>query len=194
MAGMAGATILISLIYIFLLRWLTKPLLYTSMVLILAGFVLLGGWCWMKRSEYDPVKEEQNHMYATYGAAASWIIGAIYLCFICCCWKNIALGASIMECASAFVTSNIRVIFLPICAYLICIPFIAYWMVTAVFLYSTGEPEYAEKSFIANISWEDKTRYMWWYFVFALLWCIAFFICLQQFMIASTVCQWYWSG
>jgi len=53
--GMAVATIFISLLYIGLLKWITKPLLYTSMFIILVGFVLLGGWCWMKKDEYDPV-------------------------------------------------------------------------------------------------------------------------------------------
>ena len=52
---MAVGTILIALIYIFLLRWLVKPVLYVSMVLILAAFILFGAWSWMKRSEYDPL-------------------------------------------------------------------------------------------------------------------------------------------
>lgn len=55
---MCGGTIVISIVYIFLLKWITKPLLYTSMLLILIGFVLLGGWCWMKKDEYDRVTQE----------------------------------------------------------------------------------------------------------------------------------------
>jgi len=50
---MAVATIVISIAYIFLLKWLTKPLLYTSMLIILIGFVLLGGWLWLKKADYD---------------------------------------------------------------------------------------------------------------------------------------------
>lgn len=55
MAGMCGATIVISIVYIGLLKWITKPLLYISMLAILVGFILLGGWCWMKKDEYDQV-------------------------------------------------------------------------------------------------------------------------------------------
>jgi hypothetical protein len=51
---MAGATFLISIIYIFLLKWITKPLLYISMVAILAAFLLLGMWAWIKKDDYDP--------------------------------------------------------------------------------------------------------------------------------------------
>jgi hypothetical protein len=52
---MAVATIFISIFYIFLLKWITKPLLYVSMLIILVAFVLLGGWLWMKKAEYDPI-------------------------------------------------------------------------------------------------------------------------------------------
>jgi len=82
-----------------------------------------------------------------------------------------------MECASEFVAGNMRVLWLPISAYVVCVPFIAYWVVTAVFLYSIGEPEYKEGSPFANIKWNDNTRYMMWFFLFGLLWCVAFIIC-----------------
>jgi len=104
MAIMCAITFLIAIIYIFLLRWITKPLLYSSMLIILIAFILLGGWCWIKKSEYDPVLEKKNSNYAMAGAIISWVIGLIYLCFMCCCWKNISLGASIMEASSAFVS------------------------------------------------------------------------------------------
>ena len=113
---------------------------------------------------------------------------------MCCCWKNISLGASIMEAASEFVSQNLRIIFLPIIGYCICVPFIIYWIYTAVYLYSIGEPEFKENSLIANIKWSDETNYMMWYFLFGLFWCIAFFISFQQFMIAALTCMWYFSG
>ena len=45
--GMCFGTFVIAIIYVFLLKYLVKPLLYISMILILAGFLLLGGWCWI---------------------------------------------------------------------------------------------------------------------------------------------------
>lgn len=99
-----------------------------------------------------------------------------------------------MTAASEFVAQNLRIILLPLIAYLICIPFMIYWVFTAVHLYSIGEVEFKENSLIANIKWTDTTNYMMWYFFFGLLWCIAFFICMQQFMIAALTCMWYFSG
>lgn len=188
------ATLAISIIYIFLLKWFVKPILYTSMVLILASFVLLGGWSWIKRSEFDPELEKNNYQYATYGAAVAWTIGFLYLCFMCCCWKNISLGASIMEAASAFVGQNLRVLLLPIISYFISFAFLLYWIMTAAFLYSVGEPEFKEGSPIANIKWVKEIRYSMYFFVFGLFWVVAFIICMQQFIIAALTCMWYFYG
>jgi choline transporter-like protein 2/4/5 len=76
------------------------------------------------------------------GAVVSWVIAALYLCFIGCCWKNISLGASIMEAASDFVSSNLRIVLLPVIAYIISFIFLLFWVFAAMYLYSVGEPEY----------------------------------------------------
>jgi len=152
---MCGGTIVISIVYIFLLKWITKPLLYTSMLLILIGFILLGGWCWLKKDEYDQEIQADNYNTAMVGAIVAWSIGGIYLCFIICCWKNISLGASIMEAASTFVTSNLRILWLPVLSYIVCVPYVIYWVVTAVFLYSIGDPFFNAGSPLADIKWED---------------------------------------
>lgn len=99
-----------------------------------------------------------------------------------------------MEAASEFVSQNIRIVSLPIIAYLVCIPFMVYWTISAVYLYSIGEPEFQKDSLVANIKWSDSTNYMMWYFLFGLFWVVAFFICLQQFIIAAMTCMWYFSG
>lgn len=61
---------------------------------------------------------------------------------VCCCWKNIALGASIMEAASEFVAQNLRVVTLPIIAYIIVLPVFIIWTACATYLYSVGEPTF----------------------------------------------------
>lgn len=89
------------------------------------------------------------------GAIVSWVVAAIYFCFICCCWKNISLGASIMEAASDFVSSNLRIVLLPVMAYIVSFIFLMYWVFTAMHLYSIGEPEFVKGKPIANIKWND---------------------------------------
>lgn len=96
----------------------------------------------MKRAEYDPVTQKKNHDYATVGAGVAWAIAVIYFCFMCCCWRNISLGATIMEAASEFVSGNLRIVALPLISYVISLAFFAYWTVTAVYVYSIGTVEW----------------------------------------------------
>ena len=99
---MSAMTIVISIIYVFLLKWITKPLLYVSMIVIFIAFVLLGGYCYLHMNDYEP--DSNNYKMTMAGAFISWIVAVLYMVCVCCCWKNIALGASIMECASEFVS------------------------------------------------------------------------------------------
>ena len=98
---MSFVTILVSIAYIWLLKWITKPLLYTSMLIILLCFLVLAAYGYVVAQEYEPKSDDWNMAMA--GAIISGVIGLAYLICICCCWKNISLGASIMECASEFV-------------------------------------------------------------------------------------------
>jgi uncharacterized membrane protein YedE/YeeE len=41
-------SLVITIIYVYLLKWIAKPLLYTSLVLIVLGLVGAGGFCFYK--------------------------------------------------------------------------------------------------------------------------------------------------
>jgi len=192
MLYMCLASVLISIVYIFLLKWITKPLLYCSMVIILAMFILLGAWSFLKRAEFE--EETKDYRNATIGAGVAWGIGAVYFCFMCCCWKNISLGATIMEAASEFVSSNLSIITLPLMSYVVAMIFFCYWLGTAVFLYSIGTVEFEKGQFTPKITPTKEGGYILWYFLFGLFWIFSFIICQQQMIIACMVCQWYFSG
>jgi len=107
------------------------------------------------------------------------VLVALYACFICCMWKNISLGASIMEAASDFVAGNLRVIVMPLIAYVFALAFLLFWVFTCTYIWTIGEPEFNPISPIANIVWDSKIRYTLWFFFFMLFWVTAFMICLQ---------------
>ena len=175
---MGIGTIFIALFYIFLLKWFVKPLLYFSMILIFVIFFLLGLWSFKKREDYNPITQKRSYNYAIGGAFVAWGIGAIFMCFMMCCRRNIRLGASIMECASYFVTSNFRIIFLPVLVYLISIIFFAYWIITCVYLYGIGTPVYDANLPVAKITNSEHVTYIMWYFLFGFFWVVAFIICI----------------
>lgn len=69
-----------------------------------------------------------------------------------------------------------------------------YWTASALFLYSIGEPEKRDDGApIANIKWDDNTKYMFFIHVFGLFWVGAFIIGMCQFVIAFCTVEWYFS-
>jgi len=101
---------------------------------------------------------------------------ALYMLFICCFWKSIALGASVMEASSEFVTENKKIALLPVVMYFLCIPIILWWVTATLWIYGMGTPTYDEYSFVAVIENTDQSDYMMLYMLFGLIWIIAFFI------------------
>jgi choline transporter-like protein 2/4/5 len=190
---MAFVTLIVTVVYIKLLEWITKPLLYTSLVLILVLGVATGYYAYKETIKIED-KTSDEYKIAVGGSAIIWIIVGLYVIFICCFWKSIALGASIMEAASEFITNNKRIIFLPPIAYLLCIPVIVWWTSATVYIYSLGTPKYEEKSFIATMENTDQSNYMLIFMLFGLFWIIAFFIAVQTFATSCTTCLWYFTG
>lgn len=126
---------------------MTKPILYGSLLLI---FLFLGAITGLCFQNYDEIKKRDDALGLAetsddekVALAALVIAGLLFVCFIiclCCTWKAIALGAAIMETASEFIGQNKKLVFFPFLAYLLCVPVLLWWIVTAIFVYGLGEP------------------------------------------------------
>lgn len=77
---------------------------------------------------------------------------------------------------------------------LISIVFLAVWVISAVFIFTVGEPVPSDKlKTFSNIVWDTTTRYVFLYFLFGLFWISAFIIGCAQFIIAAACSTWYFS-
>ena len=85
------------------------------------------------------------------------VLTGVFVVCICCMWKAIALGASVMETASDFIGENKRVVILPFLAYILSIPIILWWTLTSIFIYGLGDPKFAENSFIADVQMDEQS-------------------------------------
>jgi len=85
-----------------------------------------------------------------------------------------------------------HIFFLPIATFLITLVWYAFWIFTAVHVFSVGEPEPREGyEFITHVKWDKTTRYAFLYHLFGLLWVNAFIIGGTQFIIGASACIWY---
>lgn len=139
---MSFVTILIAIAYVWLLKWITKPLLYCSIIIILICFLVLAAYGYVVAQDFP--QESDDYKMAMAGSITCAVIGLLYLICVCCCWKNISLGASIMECASEFVASNVRIVAIPLISYIIIVPIFVLWVFVAVHIYSIGTVTFVE--------------------------------------------------
>lgn len=99
-----------------------------------------------------------------------------------------------MAAAGDFVSTNTRIVFVPLMAYLICIPVVLWYAATNVYLYSTGTPKYVEGQMFAMLEESQMVYTMFWLFMFGFFWIVAWVIAILQFTVAATTALWYFTG
>jgi hypothetical protein len=129
----------VTLIYLYLLRWITKPILYISLFLVFLFGALITFWCYNIGSKYPEGSDDRT--YAFVGCAVAGILTLIYTVFICCQWTNIKIGAEIMGVAGEFVSTQPRIMITPFVAYFCMIPVLIWFIFTMVYLYACGTPD-----------------------------------------------------
>jgi len=127
-----------------------------------------------------------------------WAVSIILTFAIVCNYNKIRIAIKIMQTAADFVTEVCMVTLVPPVISVLMFIWVFVWLYVASYVYSTGE-------FKANIggsfygsndgSWNEnpQLRYNWWMWVFTFLWINAFLGALNQLVIASAACIWYFS-
>jgi len=123
--------------------------------------------------------QNNNYKYCMVGAIVTWAITGLYLVCILCQYSHIALGAGILAASSEYLSSNNRIVLLPIVTYILTIPVMAAWAVTSTYLMTIGTPEYKEGSFICTVKYDQHIGYVFWANLFGFFWIIAFVIAVQ---------------
>lgn len=85
------------------------------------------------------------------------------------------------------------VLLVPIINTFVAVIFAGMWIVSTIYLYSVGDVVKRDQWPIANVKWTDWTRRFWYFNLFAILWIIAFVICMGDFIIACACCIWYFN-
>jgi len=152
---MAFVTIIVTLFYIYLLRCITKPILYGSLLMIFVFLLLCTYYTYDNTLKFTD-KESNDYKFAMFLFIVCAILTVAYMILVCCMWRAIALGAAVMETASDFIGDNKKVVFLPFIAYFFCLPIVAWWTATSVFIYGLGTPEGKVDSFVCNIALLNK--------------------------------------
>lgn len=189
---MVFLSLLFTVAYMYILKWITKPVLYFSLFFVFIMGGLITYWCFKKAQTY-PVDSDDQKYAQGYGIAAG-ILTFLYVILICCQWKNIKIGAEIMGVAGEFIATTPKIVATPFVAYFTMVPFTVYWSFSMIYLYATGVvTPHKEGEMFVRLEETNQAYWMFWFMLFGFFWVVAFLIAVMQFVIASTCSLWYFT-
>lgn len=98
-----------------------------------------------------------------------------------------------MQTTADYINSTTRIFWVPVFFFGLILTFLAYWIVSALFIWSVGDVKSRSTSPFARIEWNETTRYVFFYNLFGLFWMNAFFIGCCQFVLAVACATWYFT-
>lgn len=191
----------------FLLRCLVGCIVWGSIFATIAFFIGMGiiflanaGKIGSGTVEYlgIPKSEADTTYYATYGYICFGIAGVL-LILLCCCCSRLKLAVAVCKVAGQFVIRVAQVALVPVFLGLILIGVWALCLLCMVYLLSSTV-FVAQKDasgdydvFTSVESYSESSLLRLYYFIFATLWCNALIQAMGIFIIASSVCMWYYN-
>lgn len=201
--GGFGAAILISLLYMVLLRCLAGCIVWLSIFGTIAFLVGLGFIFCYSGGLFGPqnvsvmgytiptIAADQEYV-KSYGYAV-WAFAGLLLLIILCLCSRIRLAVAVCKCAGKFIVEVCSTMFVPIIMALVTIGLWAVCAVVMVYLVSAA-------SFVANgdiftsiVDYTQPNLARFYFFVFGTLWSNALVQAMTTFVIASACCMWYFS-
>ena len=188
-----GVSLLLSLVYMGLLRWCTGLVVYLS---ILAVLVALAGTgveiSYQADRNYNTTTQETDYnvlkylSYCCYGACGLFILLILFM------RRRIKLAIAIMKCAVEFMGEICSIILVPIVSFAALIGLMACWLFALGFLYSCGSVAHKDQySAFGNVSWDENARRMFYFEAVAIVWLVEFLHFYTQLVLAFVVCFWY---
>jgi len=114
---------------------------------------------------------------------------------MCCSLNSLLLGIAVFKTTCEYVSKNSYVMYLPTVSTLLSVVWFFIWILSAVFIFSIGEPKPREDfPMITEIEWTTSSRWMVAYHLFALLWVNEFIYSSVQFIIGASTCIWYFDS
>ncbi|TNV81603.1 hypothetical protein FGO68_gene10682 [Halteria grandinella] len=193
----AFIALLISVIYSFFLKKFAKVLTFVSLVLIFISLVAMGQYFFYLSNpdvttDFDAYISDKKHFQ--YVAFGLWGLSCLYLLIFSCQWKSLQIALTVLESASDFVGSNLRLLLVPLIAFVFHLAFLVAWIAGTVMVVSIGEIDNGPPGTQYKvIRWDQGTRYMAYFMGFGGLWVNAMVIACTQFVIIVACTTWYFT-
>eukprot|EP00347_Sterkiella_histriomuscorum_P005869 403354968 len=188
----AFVSLFIAGIYLFTLKYFAKIIAWVSIFIILVSLIGIGAYMFVLSNDYPTSSNLRNGL--KYASGGVWLLALLYVLALLCLWKSLQISLAVLEAASDFVGSNMRIIFVPILFFILNIIVFSCWIAGIILVFSVGDIDNGpEGSQYKTVKWNQNTRSMIYFMVFGILWILSFMIACSQFVIIVACSTWYFS-
>eukprot|EP01064_Diplonema_japonicum_P008509 TRINITY_DN15977_c0_g1_i1.p1 TRINITY_DN15977_c0_g1~~TRINITY_DN15977_c0_g1_i1.p1 ORF type:complete len:678 (+),score=78.59 TRINITY_DN15977_c0_g1_i1:68-2101(+) len=204
----AGATVLISYLWLFILRRTVKPTVFISLILLFFGSGFITYICYSNWDRSSSGSSKNMWLLFLIATAAFFVIYTLLCVFFC---KNINVACDTIEEASKIPITIPTMTLVPPCIVFVMIPVIIFHIVTALFIQTIGDLKKEEvvwwgnvteqseelgnatQAFVEVLGDENWRIYAHLYNLFMLLWSMALLNATGFMILAFCAVFWYWS-
>lgn len=170
--GMFGLSIILSLVFMCLLRYCTKCMVYTliiSTILVMLGIIGIS---------------IVSQAWGTLIAAGIGLL--LFICMLFCYRKEISRGITLLKATMEFVKQRPSVFLIPIGLLILCLMFLAFWIVTLICMQH-------QSSTNSNNGWDNAKEIVFYIFwIFMIVFFAIFMYYVLVFLVAYMVGKWYY--
>ena len=197
----ALGSILVSFVWIFLLRCLTGCIVYLVVFLVPVLLVGIGVWLFLNgdvASTLQTIKETESLSAGQITAFVLWAIALIIILIIIFLFKKLKQAVQMIKISAKALGSNCVVVFIPILSMIIALVFWALIIVSSVYTYTSSDFEviYDEERQVDRIEFQsDKVmQYLLIYNFVYLIFISVHVYFTNYYVMSATIVNWYYSG
>eukprot|EP00049_Salpingoeca_infusionum_P017614 m.353687 g.353687 ORF g.353687 m.353687 type:complete len:667 (-) comp16820_c0_seq1:211-2211(-) len=201
-AYMSLASIAVGLLLIILMRCIVKPLVYLSVLLVLAGSAFL---CWLSYDKWHSFKTEtlpadkslwldvdvRNEKFLKILFIIVCVVTGIIWLLVIALRNRIRLAVTILQEASKALASIPALYFSPIFTTIVMLAFVGYWLFIMAYLSTVGTVSIVSGR--AQTTKTEEATYMVWYHIFGFFWLSQFILACEEIVIAGSIASWYFT-
>ncbi|XP_076462742.1 choline transporter-like protein 1 [Babylonia areolata] len=129
--------------------------------------------------------------FLTFATIASCLTVLLILVLVVM-WRRLSLVTTLFAEAGSCVASVPMMMAQPVFTFFLLILYFVYWVIILAYL-STAEKATVDQLGFVQYTEHELVTYFWWFHMAGLVWIAQFLVACQQFVISSTVAEWYFT-
>lgn len=133
----------ITLVYAFLIYQFTGILVWTSVIGVGVGILLMAflvtRWSRKNRGKKKTPEEDKTAKRLKVTGIVLYVLGILFFCALCCMWKNLAIAIAVLKTSAVIVMRNTRMLFMPFVSSFVIVLWSSIWVCFFILLMATGK-------------------------------------------------------